>query len=216
LTGYSYGVTDQRLAVTSIELNKTEVAKNALTEKEIFIQQRYEEQANVVRKAQQEFNQALDEIPTGFDAIKQEVLGAAIDTYKLAVSAKSCSNGLVKSCLAEPIGSTAKNMNKAALEKANLAMEALKLAEEQYRTTFVELMAHYDNMTQMIVQLASLDMTKIDYEQIIPILQQAIKYLSEIRVHWGKLIEFFDNLRIRVQVERALSDLSLHHFVLFI
>lgn len=35
----------------------------------------------------------------------------------------------------------------------------------------------------MIVQLASLDMTKIDYEQIILILQQAIKYLSFLMIY---------------------------------
>lgn len=205
LTGYSYGITDQRLAETNIELNKTEAAKNALKEKEILIQQRYEEQAAVVRQAQQKFNKALEEIPTGMDAIKQEILGALTDTYKSFVAAKSCSNGLVKNCLADPIGTTAKNANEAAMNKAKLAMEALKLAEDQYQKTFAELMAHHDTMMQVIVQLASLDMTKIDFEQLIPILQQAIKYLSEIRVHWGKLIEFFDNLRIRVQIVQKNS-----------
>ncbi len=182
LTGYSYGVTDQRLAETRIELNKTTVAKNALKEKGIDIQQRYEQQAATVRKAQENFNGALNGIPAGTNAMRLPMVEAVAD---------SLING--------------KNRRK----ELELAGEALKLAQEQYEKIFVELMAHHDQMMQVMVQLASLDMTKMDYEQIIPILQQAIRFLSEIRVHWGRLIEFFDNLRIRVQVERVMSERGL-------
>ncbi len=213
MTGYSYGIADQRLAETAIELNKTQVEKNELKQKEAIIQQRYEEQAAKVRQAQHDFNEALDEIPTGMDAIAQEFVGALVDGAKGFIAAKGCASGLVKNCMVDPVGSTAENARESAKDKAKLAMENLQLAEDQYHKTFVELMAHHDNMTQVMVQLASLDMTKIDYEQLIPILQQAIKYLSEIRVHWGKLIEFFDNLRIRVQVEGEFNDRSLHWLV---
>lgn len=90
LSGYSYGVTDQGLAETSIELNKTQAAKNA-----------------------------LKEIPTGVKAMAQEALGIAIDTLKAFTTAKRCARGVVKTCLADPIGTTAKNANKAAMDNAN-------------------------------------------------------------------------------------------------
>ncbi|CAF1271198.1 unnamed protein product [Rotaria sordida] len=200
LTGYSSGVTDQRLTETIIELNKTEAAKNSLKDKEAAIKQRYEEQAARVREAQREFNKALDKIPSGFNAIVQQAFGAVVDTFKVAMASKYCVGGLVKNCMPGPIGSTAESAKEGALQRANLALSALQLAEEQYQKTFVEMMDHYDNMKEIMVELASLDMTKIDFEQLIPIFQNAIKYLSEIRVHWGRLIGFFDTLRIRVQI----------------
>ncbi|CAF1396585.1 unnamed protein product [Rotaria sordida] len=151
LTGYSSGVTDQRLTETIIELNKTEAAKNSLKDKEAAIKQRYEEQAARVREAQREFNKALDKIPSGFNAIVQQAFGAVVDTFKVAMASKYCVGGLVKNCMPGPIGSTAESAKEGALQRANLALSALQLAEEQYQKTFVEMMDHYDNMKEIMI-----------------------------------------------------------------
>ncbi|CAF1330175.1 unnamed protein product [Didymodactylos carnosus] len=200
LTGFSSGVTDQKLAETIIELNKTDAAKKAMKEKEAVIQRKYDEQAAKVRDAQNQFNEALKEIPTGLNSIMHQALGAAVDVFKHSLAATICVGGIRKNCMPGPIGSTAEEAANNAIDKAQQAHRALQEAETRYDAIFNELLNHHDNLTQVMVQLASLDMTKIDYEQLIPIFQQAIQYLSEIREHWGRLIEFFDELRIRVQI----------------
>ncbi|CAF4272136.1 unnamed protein product [Rotaria sp. Silwood2] len=200
LTGNSAGITNQQLAETLIELNKTDAAKNALKEKETTIKEKYNEQATRVRDAQKQFEQALKEIPTGFDSIMQQTIGLVVDTFKMTVGGVLCTGGIRPNCMPDAIGSTAEAAAQNAIAKAQQARLALQEAEARYDAIFKELMTHHDKMTQVMVQLASLDMTKIDYEQLIPIFKEAITYLSEIRKHWGRLIEFFDNLRIRVQI----------------
>ncbi|CAF3440395.1 unnamed protein product [Rotaria socialis] len=200
LTGNSAGITDQQLAQTIIELNKTDAAKNALKQKEAVIKEKYNEQAARVRDAQKQFEQALKDIPTGFDSIMQQVVGAVVDAYKMKVGSMQCIGGIVPNCMPGGIGSTAEAAAQNAIAKAQQAQLALQEAEARYDAIFKELMIHHDNMTQVMIRLASLDMTKIDYEQLIPIFKEAITYLSEIRKHWGRLIEFFDNIRIRVQI----------------
>ncbi|CAF2625332.1 unnamed protein product [Rotaria sp. Silwood2] len=118
----------------------------------------------------------------------------------MTVGGVLCTGGIRPNCMPDAIGSTAEAAAQNAIAKAQQARLALQEAEARYDAIFKELMTHHDKMTQVMVQLASLDMTKIDYEQLIPIFKEAITYLSEIRKHWGRLIEFFDNLRIRVQI----------------
>ena len=172
-------------------MNKTTAAKDALKNKEAIIKQEYEKQAAIVREAQKNFDETLKEIPTGWNAMGMQLVGVIVDAYNSAVSAVTCDNGIRKGCKPSS-GSSADAVAQNAIAKAEQQRLQLQAAEARYDEIFRELMLHHDNMTQVMVQLTSLDMTKIDYEQLIPILHQAIKYLSEIRVHWGRLIEFFD------------------------
>ena len=177
MTTESSGTADQKLAETLIELNKTTAANDSLKNKEAMIKSEYERQAAIVREAQKKFDEAMKEIPTGWNAMGMQLFSAVVDVFNSAVSVVRCDNGLKNGC--KPTSeSLADAVAQNAIAKAEQQRLQLQAAEARYDEIFPELMFHHDNMTQVMVQLASLDMTKIDYDQLIPILHQAIKYIS--------------------------------------
>jgi hypothetical protein len=94
------------------------------------------------------------------------------------------------------------------MDKANQALENLRLAEQRYDASFVQLMAFHDQMTQLVKRIAKLDMTRTDLNEIIPIMVEAVKLLSSMKSHWDELVRFFDKLsnRAKVTLEASLKN----------
>ena len=70
-------------------------------------------------------------------------------------------------------------------------------------------MAFHDKMTQLIIRIASLNMTQIDYNEIIPIMVEAVNLLSQVKSRWDELVRFFDKLSNRAKIT---LDGSLRNF----
>ncbi|CAF1139671.1 unnamed protein product [Didymodactylos carnosus] len=78
--------------------------------------------------------------------------------------------------------------------KAELTQARLREAERRYDEMFNHIRQHQDEMTKLMAKIASLDITKINYQQLIELLRESIALLSRISTHWNSLVVFFSNL----------------------
>eukprot|EP00026_Physarum_polycephalum_P004372 Phypoly_transcript_04390.p1 GENE.Phypoly_transcript_04390~~Phypoly_transcript_04390.p1 ORF type:complete len:693 (+),score=158.35 Phypoly_transcript_04390:77-2155(+) len=60
------------------------------------------------------------------------------------------------------------------------------------------------NLAKMISQIAEIDIQKINFDQIRKVLTQGIKALAELKVQWGKLVQFFQQVSTVIKV--AMND----------
>ncbi|CAF1064451.1 unnamed protein product [Didymodactylos carnosus] len=84
--------------------------------------------------------------------------------------------------------------------KAEMAKNQLEVQLKRPDAIFTQLMQQRKEVKELMVKIASLDLTKISYKEIIDILTQIISLLSGIHVQWAKLVEFFSEISIRPQI----------------
>jgi hypothetical protein len=91
---------------------------------------------------------------------------------------------------------------------AETALQNLRQAEQRYDAAYLQIMAFHDKMTQLVIRIASLNMTQIDLNEIIPIMVEAVNLLSQVKSHWDQLVRFFDKLsnRAKVTLEASLKN----------
>ncbi|CAF4987284.1 unnamed protein product [Rotaria sp. Silwood1] len=84
--------------------------------------------------------------------------------------------------------------------KVIVTLERLKQAEQRQDAIFQQMLEQQDKMKTLMVKIAQLDMQEISFEQIIELLREAILLLGDIRVQWGRLVQFFSEISIRTQI----------------
>lgn len=83
--------------------------------------------------------------------------------------------------------------------KVTITLNRLQQAEQRYDQIFEQLTEQQNQMKSLMVQIAGLNLAKINYEEIIELLRQAILLLGNIRSQWSRLVEFFSEVSIRTQ-----------------
>ncbi|CAF3544682.1 unnamed protein product [Rotaria sp. Silwood1] len=86
---------------------------------------------------------------------------------------------------------------------AQMASERLRDAEKRYDAIFAQLKQQQEEMGKLMAKIASLDMTRINYIQILELLREALKLLSQVREQWNQLVLFFADIAARAEI--ALS-----------
>ncbi|CAF4001736.1 unnamed protein product [Adineta steineri] len=205
LTIEAHGTTEQKATNASIDLAVSETEKKQLNNKEVDIRQRYEAAVADVKSAQDTYKDQLSKIPDVWEALAANVVGAVVGAVNTIVASTGKPQCAVKNC-----GPPMQDYSNHGVAGAESALNNLQAAQKRYDEIFLELMQHHDRITQVMVRIASLDMAKLEYEELIPIMQEAVQYLDEIKVHWGRLLRFFDGLRVRV---KASVNGSLKNFV---
>jgi len=84
--------------------------------------------------------------------------------------------------------------------KADLALAALKAAEQRQDQIFGDTMKYYEQMKDLVGKLAKLKLDEINYKDILELLKQGIQLLAKIRAQWGKLVQFFSLVSVRAEV----------------
>lgn len=84
--------------------------------------------------------------------------------------------------------------------KADLALAALRAAEQRQDQIFGETMKYYDQMKELVGKLAKLNLEEINFKDILELLKQGIQLLAKIREQWGKLVQFFSLVSVRAEV----------------
>ncbi|CAF2962652.1 unnamed protein product [Rotaria sp. Silwood2] len=84
--------------------------------------------------------------------------------------------------------------------KVTVTLQRLQQAERRQDAIFQQMFEQQDKMKALMVKIAQIDMTKITFEQIIELLREAILLLGNIRVQWGRLVQFFSEISIRSQI----------------
>lgn len=202
MTIEAHGTTEQMATNASIDLAIMETEKQQLNNKEADIRSRYEAAAAQVKQAQELYKEELSKIPNVWESIVSNIVGAVANTINHATSS------LNPSCMLRDCGASKPQGN--GVSGVESTLDFLRQAQQRYDEIFLELMKHHDRVTQVMIHIAALDMSKLEYEELIPIMQEAVEYLNEIKVHWGKLLMFFDGLRVRV---KASVNGSLKNFV---
>ena len=200
----AHGTTEQKATNASIDLAISETEKEMLNKKEADIRHRYETAIAEVKLAQDQYKDQLSKIPNVWEALMANVVSTVASTFsQLSTMTKP-------ECVVQDCGAPAQDYTNHGVAGAESTLSNLQSAQKRYDDIFLELMQHHDRLTQVMVRIASLDMAKLEYDELIPIMQEAVEYLNEIKVHWGKLLMFFDGLRIRVKTS---VNGSLKNFV---
>ncbi|CAF0808771.1 unnamed protein product [Didymodactylos carnosus] len=84
--------------------------------------------------------------------------------------------------------------------KAQLARQQLEMELTRSDAIFSQMMQQRKELKDLMVRIASLDLTQISYQEIIEILNEAIRLLSNIREQWAKLVQFFSEIAVRSQI----------------
>ena len=86
---------------------------------------------------------------------------------------------------------------------AQMASERLRDAEKRYDAIFGQLKQQQEEMSKLMVKIASLDMARINYREILELLREALHLLSQVREQWSQLVLFFSEIAARAEI--ALS-----------
>ncbi|XP_071159619.1 uncharacterized protein [Mytilus edulis] len=92
--------------------------------------------------------------------------------------------------------------------KTELAKETLRDAKRRQEKSADELRESNEKLTKVLMDMAKLDLKKIDFDTIRETLVKGIKALAEVREQWGKLVRFFQMLSnlIKCCLHSSLTD----------
>ena len=76
----------------------------------------------------------------------------------------------------------------------------LQDARTRSQTSLIQLRKNMNDMTQLVAKIASLDLTRINHEQLLDFMRQALSLLATIRQTWGELVLFFSTIVSQTEV----------------
>ena len=79
----------------------------------------------------------------------------------------------------------------------------LREARRRSEASFAQVQKNLDEMNKLVGEIASLDLTRIDYVHLLDYMQKALRLLGTMRQTWAKLVLFFS--KIASQAEITLS-----------
>ncbi|CAF2512222.1 unnamed protein product [Rotaria sp. Silwood2] len=83
---------------------------------------------------------------------------------------------------------------------AQLSLNRLQSAETRYDKIFDQLKQNQQELAKLMGKIASLDMTRIRYKEILELLREALHLLARIREQWGQLVLFFAEIATRAEI----------------
>ncbi|CAF1242668.1 unnamed protein product [Didymodactylos carnosus] len=169
------------------ELHKTELST---------LDQRYNERKQAVREAQQQYSNALNEIKTGIE-------GAFINVVHSINPLKA---------IPQLIEHGNVDGQRDAKYKAGLAQTRLREAEQQYEKLWNEIKQHHNKTIELVVSISVLNMTKISYDDLIVLLQEAMTVLGQLGEHWSNLASYFEKIANRANF---LRNKRVESFILY-
>lgn len=92
--------------------------------------------------------------------------------------------------------------------KTEIAKETLKDAKRRQEKVADELRESNEKLTEVLKDMAMLDMKNVDFDTIRETLVKGIKALAEVREQWGKMVRFFQMLSnlIKCCLHTSLTD----------
>ncbi|CAF3228834.1 unnamed protein product, partial [Rotaria sp. Silwood2] len=95
-------------------------------------------------------------------------------------------------------------------EMALVDLQDLRAREKAYYTQW---RTKEDQLTALLVKIASLDLTTINYQQLIDLMSDALNLLGEVSERWSKLTQFFATLAGRAEIiSNAMLPQLIEHF----
>lgn len=83
---------------------------------------------------------------------------------------------------------------------AQMAMQRLQQAETRYDKIFEHLKQNQEELAKLMGKIATLDMTRINYKELIDLLREALRLLARVREQWGQLVLFFAEVVTKAEI----------------
>ena len=83
---------------------------------------------------------------------------------------------------------------------AQLALNRVQSAESRYDKIFDQLKQNQEELAKLMGKIASLDMQRINYKEILELLREALFLLARIREQWGHLVLFFAQVATHAEI----------------
>ena len=83
---------------------------------------------------------------------------------------------------------------------AQLALNRVQSAESRYDKIFDQLKQNQEELAKLMGKIASLDMQRVNYKEILELLREALLLLARIREQWGQLVLFFAEIATRAEI----------------
>lgn len=83
---------------------------------------------------------------------------------------------------------------------AQLALNRVQAAESRYDKIFDQLKQNQEELAKLMGKIASLDMQRVNYKEILELLREALLLLARIREQWGQLVLFFAEIATRAEI----------------
>lgn len=83
--------------------------------------------------------------------------------------------------------------------QAELEIRRLELSQKRRKEAYEDVKTLKKNLTDIQNRLRSLDTTKVELDEIIETLRNALIFLDQLKIHWANLLRFFKLLSMIVQ-----------------
>jgi hypothetical protein len=83
---------------------------------------------------------------------------------------------------------------------AQLTMNRLRDAETRYDKIFEHLKQNQEELAKLMGKIATLDMTRIHYKELIELLREVLRLLARVREQWGQLVLFFAEVATKAEI----------------
>ncbi|CAF3320566.1 unnamed protein product [Rotaria socialis] len=83
---------------------------------------------------------------------------------------------------------------------AQLSLDRLQSAESRYDKIFGDLKQNQEELAKLMGKIASLDMNRIQYKEILELMREALHLLAKVREQWGQLVLFFAEVATRAEI----------------
>ncbi|CAF1232298.1 unnamed protein product [Rotaria sordida] len=154
----------------------------------------FEEVSNQVKNAVRSGEKIDPQVAKDFENRVNELVQEA----KPMAAAESMSGAEVPAAPASERGSGDSSQN----EKfaAQLAITRLRDAETRYDKIFEHLKQNQEDLAKLMGKIATLDMTQVNYKQLIELLREALRLLARVREQWGQLVLFFAEVATKAEI----------------
>ncbi|CAF2109584.1 unnamed protein product [Rotaria magnacalcarata] len=121
-----------------------------------------------------------------------------IEEVKPMVAAEKMNGGGVPPSGSAPTSTGDSSQNEKFV--AQLSLDRLQSAESRYDKIFGDLKQNQEELAKLMGKIASLDMNRIQYREILELMREALHLLAKVREQWGQLVLFFAEVATRAEI----------------
>ena len=210
-SAYTHSAHETALNEIKSEINHSKLQEEEFNKNIATITTHYEDARREMERARKEYQDARNAIPTARRRVKR-FLGAIGRGFRSIVRAVMRTIGCILGlCYNDRAAYETAKRN--AIEKANLMLDELREAERRYNAFAEQQAAEQRKLMDVIRQIAALDLERMNEQEIVDILIDSLRQLSQIKQQWARLAQFFSKLSVQadstqqVSTRRRITDL---------
>lgn len=196
------------------QINQAKEEQKNLNNNIHSITSQYDEARREVEKARQEYQTAYNAIPTARKFLKKvfrAVVHAVVSVITTPINVISGLFGKNQAAAAAAAAAqlAAETAKQNAIAKANHLLEVLKEAEKRQQAFAQQQAVEQEKLVAIINKIAKLDLDRMSEQEIVDILIESILQMNEIKVQWGRLVQFFSKLSVQADSTQQVTNTDI-------